>query len=120
MPEDNTHPTDYAGVSVHRGFPNPAADKAFKTLDLNQLLVEHTASTYYFRIAGNDWQDIGIFDGDIAIIDRALDARGNDIVVWWRADSSEFAISACSKMPKDASMWGVLTATIHQFRKVNR
>lgn len=120
MPEDVPHPTDADGVSVHTGFPNPATDKAFKTLDLNQLLIEHPASTYYFRIAGNDWQDVGVFDGDIALVDRALNARPNDLVVWWRDEGGEFAISTCQKMPKDARSWGVITATIHQFRKINR
>lgn len=120
MNEDKTHPADANGVSVHRGFPNPAADKAFTTLDLNTLLIEHSLSTYYFRIAGDDWQDRGIFDGDIIIADRALDARPDDLVIWWQDDSGEFSISACRSMPKEARSWGVVTAAIHQFRKVNR
>ena len=106
------------GVSIHSGFPNPAADKTFSTLDLNQLLIRHATSTYYFRIAGNDWQEAGVFDGDIAIIDRALDPRRSDTIVWWSESDGEFAITTYSKMPKEASCWGVITATIHEFRKV--
>lgn len=105
------------GVSIHTGFPNPAADTALRGLDLNQLLIAHSASTYFFRIEGNQWQDSGIFDGDIAIIDRALDARATDLVVWWSADQSTFAISTRKTVPLDAVIWGVVTATIHQFRK---
>jgi DNA polymerase V len=120
MREEEQHPTDAEGVSVHSGFPNPATDKAFTTLDLTSLLVEHSLSTYYFRIAGDDWQDRGVFDGDILIIDRALSARKNDLVIWWSDESSEFAVSTGAKMPQNARSWGVVTAAIHQFRKVNR
>jgi hypothetical protein len=107
---------DREGVSVHAGFPNPAADKSLQTLDFNRLLVQHGSSTYMFRIRGDEWQDIGIFDGDIAVIDRALDPRGNDVTVWWDESRGEFALSHHNRMPPGASCWGVVTSTIHQFR----
>lgn len=105
------------GVSVHAGFPNPATDKSLRSLDLNQLLIEHSVSTYYFRIRGNNWQDVGIMDGDIAIVDRALNARPTDLVIWWREGDDGFSVSTTKDIPKDVSSWGVVTATIHQFRK---
>lgn len=111
---DNKQPT---GVSVHAGFPNPAADKRLRTLDFNQLLIQHTASTYIFRVRGSEWESSGVFDGDIAVVDRALDPQKNDVVLWWDESRGEFAISAHSATPKEASIWGVITATIHQFRK---
>ena len=105
------------GVSVHAGFPNPAADKSLHTLDFNQLLVQHGASTFMFRVQGNEWQDAGVFDNDIAIVDRALDPRASDVVVWWDESRGEFAISGYRRMPAHGACWGVVTATIHQFRK---
>ncbi len=105
------------GVSVHTGFPNPATDQSLHTLDLNQLLLKHTASTYLFRIEGNDWQDAGVYAGDIAIIDRALDPRKKDVVLWWNEARGEFAISNYASMPEEATVWGVVTASIHQFRE---
>lgn len=107
------------GVSVHSGFPNPATDTSLQALDFNKLLVQHTVSTYMFRVQGNDWQNSGIFDNDIAVIDRALDPRKNDIVLWWNESLGEFAISYYSAMPVGASTWGVVTTTIHQIRKTN-
>lgn len=104
------------GVSVHTGFPNPATDKNLHTLDLNELLVKRSASTYFFRIEGNEWQDSGIFNGDIAVIDRSLDPRKNDIVVWWDDVRGEFAITTFASLPINASVWGVITSTIHQLR----
>jgi len=105
------------GVSVHAGFPNPATDKSLHTLDFNQLLIEHTASTYMFRVQGNEWEAAGVFDGDIAVVDRALDPRKNDTVLWWDETAGEFAISRRNDAPKAAAIWGVVTATIHQFRR---
>jgi SOS-response transcriptional repressor LexA len=107
-----------AGISIHTGFPNPAADTSLRSLDLNQLLIQHSASTYFFRIRGNEWETTGIFDGDIAIIDRAVDIRKNDTVIWWNNDSTEFSISVKHAVPPDATVWGVITATIHQLRVV--
>lgn len=108
-------PSD-SGVSIHAGFPNPAADKSLGNLDIHQLLVPRPASTFLFRIAGSQWQELGIFDGDIAVIDRALDAHSNDIVVWWNDTNGEFSLSHRSAMPPEATFWGVVTSTIHQFR----
>jgi len=105
------------GVSIHAGFPNPAADQSLHGLDLHKLLVRHSASTYLFRVRGNEWEGAGVFDGDIALVDRALDPRAGDVVIWWDGVRGEFVISAYSKMPAEASLWGVITASIHEFRK---
>ncbi|HSX35263.1 MAG TPA: S24 family peptidase [Candidatus Saccharimonadales bacterium] len=107
------------GVSIHTGFPNPAADSSLHGLDLHKLLVQHSASTYLFRVRGNEWEDAGVFDGDIAIVDRALDPRRSDVVLWWDSDRGEFAVTTYKGMPPNASCWGVVTASIHEFRKIN-
>lgn len=104
------------GVSVHTGFPNPAIDASLKDLDLNQLLVSHSTATYYMEITGHNWQQVGIFDGDIAIIDRAVTAHPNDIVVWWHQDT--FTMTPLHKIPRGAVVWGTITATIHRFKDV--
>lgn len=108
------------GVSIHAGFPNPASDNRLQSLDFNQLLIEHTASTFTFRVAGNEWRALGVFDGDLAVVDRALDPRKNDIVVWWHEQETSFALSHTRDMPPDAATWGVVTAVIHQFRRQRR
>lgn len=105
------------GVSVHTGFPNPATDKRLQTLDFNKLLVRHAVSTYMFRLRGHEWEGAGVLDGDIAIVDRALDPKKTDVVLWWDEQAGEFSISKYTDMPKTAAVWGVITATIHQFRK---
>jgi SOS-response transcriptional repressor LexA len=112
--EDGQEPQ---GVSVHMGFPNPAVDKSLLSLDLHQLLIRRPASTFMFRITGSDWAEVGIFDGDIAIIDRALDPRKSDLIIWWNDQTGEFAVSFFKQLPENAAIWGVVTRTIHRFRK---
>lgn len=105
-------------VRVHAGFPNPAADISLQSIDLHKLLVPHPISTFLFRIRGNNWESSGVFNGDVAIIDRVLSPQGNDAVLWWDETHGEFAISIHKDMPPDALLWGVITTTIHEFRKV--
>jgi DNA polymerase V len=102
------------GVSVHMGFPNPATDRQAATLDLQQLLVSRTMSTFFMRIDGNEWEDKGIFSGDIVIVDRSLSPRKSDLLTWWETDT--FYIGHFSQMPADCSQWGVVTSVIHRFR----
>lgn len=102
------------GVAIHSGFPNPASDTSLQTLDLNQLLIKNSASTFFLRISGGDWTSQGVFSGDLVIVDRAISPRLNDLVVWLNKD--EFTISPAHKAPKSSPVWGVVTATIHDLR----
>lgn len=104
------------GVAVHTGFPNPAIDASLQDLDLNRLLISHSAATYYMEIAGDTWRNLGIHDGDIAIIDRAVSAQQNDLVAWWGEGS--FVLSHLHQVPPRATVWGVITTTIHRFKRV--
>lgn len=101
-------------ASVHDGFPNPATDSALQAIDLNSLLVRHSASTFFMRIAGNEWAGQGIFSGDLAIVDRALTPHRNDPVIWVKDDL--FVISPRHTVPKNAVLWGSVTAIIHQYQ----
>lgn len=101
-------------VAVHAGFPNPAADQGYNpSLSLEKLLIIHPSSTYYFRISGNDWQEQGIYDGDIAIVDRALSPHPQDLVICWRQE--QFAILPANRLSETEEAWGLVTGTIHRF-----
>jgi hypothetical protein len=104
-----------SGVSVHTGFPNPGTDASLQSLNLNQLLIEHSASTYLMKIVEQSWQALGIFPDDIVIVDRALEPHANDLVIWWHDDT--FAVSPKHALPAEAVVFGVVRATIHQFWK---
>ncbi len=102
------------GVSIHAGFPNPAADQRLHSLDLNSLLIERPSSTFMFRIRGEEGITQGIFDGDIAVVDRAASARTNDFVLWH--DDQGFRFSRPGRVAPGGAVWGVITAVIHQYR----
>ena len=61
---------------VKAGFPSPADDIREK-LDLIKLLVKHKASTFFFRVDGVSMVDSGMDEGDILIVDRAIDPYNN-------------------------------------------
>ena len=58
--------------SVKAGFPSPAEGVREK-LDLVKLLVKHSASTFFFRIDGVSMVDADMDEGDIIIVDRAVE-----------------------------------------------
>ena len=57
---------------VKAGFPSPAEDIREK-LDLMKLLVRHKASTFFFRVSGVSMVDADMDEGDIIIVDRAVE-----------------------------------------------
>ena len=46
------------------GFPSPADDYIEERLDLNKLLIEHPAATFYARVEGDSMIDAGIYHDD--------------------------------------------------------
>ena len=66
---------------VAAGFPSPADDYLDGGLDLNEHLIVHPAATYFARAEGDSMIELGIFSGDLLIIDRAAQAVDGDVVV---------------------------------------
>lgn len=62
--------------SVKAGFPSPADDVREK-LDLVKFLVRHPASTFFFQVDGTSMVDADMDEGDILIVDRAVDPYNN-------------------------------------------
>ena len=71
----STFETEMLG-EVKAGFPSPAEDIREK-LDLIKLLVRHKASTFFFRVSGVSMVDAAMDEGDIIIVDRAIDPYNN-------------------------------------------
>ena len=67
-----------AGIS---GFESPAAEYKEIGLSLDQLLIQHPDATFIGQAKGHSMQGIGIFDGDLLIVDRAKQAANGDVVV---------------------------------------
>jgi DNA polymerase V len=69
------------GSKVQAGFPSPADDYVTAQLDLHELLVKREASTFYVRVKGDSMRDAHIQEGDILVVDRAVDPVDGKIVI---------------------------------------
>lgn len=74
-------PLDFADAGIRAGFPSPAQDYLSESIDLNRELVRHPATTFYARAVGDSMKDCGIDDGDLLVIDKAIEPQDGDIVV---------------------------------------
>lgn len=74
-------PIPFFSHAVAAGFPSPADDYLEQQLDLQEYLIRHPAATFFARAQGDSMQGLGIFDGDLLIIDRSLDPMDRQIVV---------------------------------------
>ena len=66
---------------VAAGFPSPADDYLDHPLDFNELLIAHPAATFAVRVTGDSMIGMGIYPGDIAVVDRALSATDGSIIL---------------------------------------
>ena len=67
--------------SVRAGFSSPAEDYMNESLDFNRDLIRHPEATFYGRVEGDSMINAGICDGDIAVIDRSIEAEDGSVVV---------------------------------------
>jgi len=70
--------TASAGIT---GFESPASDYLQLPLSLDALLVEHPSATFIGKADGCSMQGVGIFSGDILIVDRHVMVKEGDVIV---------------------------------------
>lgn len=83
--------------TVSAGFPSPAQDHVERTLDLNELCIEHPAATFFVRVDGTSMIEAGIHPGDVLVVDCSLQAHNGDVVVARLFD--EFAVKQLELNP---------------------
>ena len=75
----------FMSCKVSAGFPSPADDWVEDRVDLNQRFVAHPEATFFFRVSGDSMvsptPERSIPNGAILIVDRAREARHDDIVI---------------------------------------
>ena len=76
-----SQPLPYFGSRVSAGFPSPAEEFIEKPLDLNELLIRHPSSSFFLRVAGTSMEGAGIDDGDLLLVDRAVEPTNGRIVI---------------------------------------
>jgi DNA polymerase V len=69
------------GATVRAGFPSPAEDLGAKRIDLTAKLIKHPQATFLMRARGESMKEAGIFDGDVLVVDRAIQARNGHVVI---------------------------------------
>lgn len=84
------------------GFPAPGDDLVEKPLDLNDLLIDNPTATFFVRVAGDSMEGAGIFDGDILVVDRSVEATNDRIVV--TAVFGELVVKRLKKYPSHAEL----------------
>jgi DNA polymerase V len=119
---------------VSAGFPSPAEDYLEGKLDLNRHLVANPAATFYVRVSGSSMIGVGIFSGDLLVVDRSLEPVPGQIVIavlngeltvkrlhmegdrlFLKAENDSYAPIEVTES-QDLCIWGVVTSAIHQFR----
>lgn len=70
-----------AAGEVRTGFPSPADDYLEAELDLVAHLIQHPSATYYLRAKGTSMTGVGIYDGDLLIVDRSLKPKPGHIII---------------------------------------
>ena len=63
------------------GFPSPATDYVEEDIDLNIHLIKNAPATFVIRVQGKSMSDVGIYDGDILIVDKSLKPKNFSTVV---------------------------------------
>lgn len=98
-------------------------------VNLHALVVRHPEATFFLRCAGSAMTDAGIYDGDILVVDKAVDAQDGNVVVathagefWvrrYRVEGGQAwlyrdAIGEEDLAPvKDFEIWGVVNYSVH-------
>ena len=116
---------------VAAGFPSPADDYVEKNLDLNELLVQKPAATFFVRAQGESMLGAGIHPNDILVVDRSLEAIPGKVVIC--AINGELTVKRLERVNEqwqlkaenpayadilihdelELVIWGVVTNVIH-------
>ncbi len=67
-----------AGIT---GFESPAAEYTELGISLDELVIRHPNATFIGLASGQSMQDVGIFDGDLLVVDRAENVTSGDVIV---------------------------------------
>lgn len=121
--------SQYVDSRVPAGFPSPAADYEELTLSIDDLVDLRAPSVYLVRVSGPSMIGAGIYDGDVLVVNRALEARSGNIVVayvdggmtvkrlqisaagvWLQPENTDYKALAVTE---SLHVWGVATHNLH-------
>ena len=126
-------------ADVAAGYPILTDDYSHDPLDFNRDFIKHPEASFYGEVEGESMIDAGIYDGDLVIIDRAVEPHdGSIIVAWWdggftmkyldlthrndgyielRPANPDYPVFRVDD-PNEFRVWGVVIHLIRTFEKI--
>ena len=120
-------------VGIQAGFPSPADDFIELSIDINKEYIKNRDATFFAKVKGHSMKNVGIFDGDLLIIDKSIEPQDNKIAicqidgdftvkrikidndtVWLIAENEAFnpiKVTADNEL----MIWGIVVASIKKF-----
>ena len=114
------------------GFPSPATDYIEEDVDLNIHLIKNVPATFIIRVQGKSMTNVGIYDGDLLVVDKSLKPKNFSTVIanihdelvvknFVKTKDEQFLASGSKKIEdkiiinneSDIFIWGVVTYVIH-------
>ena len=114
---------------VGAGFPSPATDYIEDDVDLNTHLIKNAPATFIIRVQGKSMANVGIYDGDLLIVDRSINPKNSSTVIanvneelvvktFIKGKNNNYLASGPNKIELSESpnviIWGVVTYVIHK------
>ena len=116
---------------VGAGFPSPATDYIEDDVDLNTHLIKNAPATFIIRVQGKSMTNVGIYDGDLLIVDRSINPKNSSTVIanvneelvvktFIRGKNNNYLASGPNKIELSENpniiIWGVDTYVIHKLQ----
>ena len=114
---------------VGAGFPSPATDYIEDDVDLNTHLIKNPPATFIIRVQGKSMSDVGIYDGDLLIVDRSINPKNSSTVIanvneelvvktFVKGKNNNYLASGQNKIELSENpnviIWGTVTYVIHK------
>ena len=118
---------------VEAGFPSPADNYVEQQLDIKKYLIKNPEATFFVKATGESMSDIGIFPGDILVVDKSIKPKHNSIIIisidgeltvkrlmenyekkyfYLQSENSKYP-NINIKSEEDITIWGVVIYSIH-------
>ncbi len=93
------------------GFPSPAQGYEHNQIDLNSYVIKHPAATVFMRIESSHYTRMGIYNGDLIVIDRAKKITQNSLVVY--ESDGHFVLGRGCNIRGKTIITGAVTHVLH-------
>ena len=116
---------------VGAGFPSPATDYIEDDVDLNTHLIKNAPATFIIRVQGKSMTNVGIYDGDLLIVDRSINPKNSSTVIanvneelvvktFIKGKNNNYLASGPNKIELSENpnviIWGVVTYVSHKLQ----